>query len=65
MGWRSDNILIIPWWTEDWFCRHTALGPSPARQNKGPITKTLHFEGGHDGQARIELSSVTWRGEGL
>lgn len=60
-GW-SNNIFVIPWWTEVKFCHHMALSSSPARQNKGPVTKTWHFKGGHDGQAEIDLSSVTWGG---
>lgn len=60
MGW-SSNILVIPWWTGVRFCLHMTLSSSPARQKKGPITKALNFEGGHDGQAEVDLSSVTWR----
>lgn len=58
MGW-SSNVLNILWWTEGKFCHYTALGLSAARQNKDPMTKILHFEGEHDGQAKIDLSSVT------
>lgn len=58
MGWGGD----IPWCREVKFCRHVAPSSSPARQNNGPVRKTLLVKGGHDGQAKIELSSVPWRG---
>lgn len=56
---RSSDMLVVPWWTGVKFCHHMTLSASPARQKKGAVTKALRFEGGRDGQADIDLSSVT------